>query len=269
MRRFAEAICDIFFPPTCISCGEVVPMDYPEKSPAFCEDCAPFWERAASRQCRQCFREISKCRCMPTLMKKSGVAAMLKLVPWGNSSFSGVPESVIYGIKKQARVRTFSFLGSGLAAELSAYVREADAKREARGAAGLETRITFLPRRRNAVLYLGFDQAREIAKELASESGIAFSTLLKRKRDGLAQKTLTQAERAQNMQHALAAVGDCRDKRVVLVDDIVTTGASMAAAAELLLRAGAAEVVAACAAFTEKKEGRRFAVVSRRRQRRS
>ncbi len=269
MRRFAEAICDIFFPPTCISCGELVYMDYPEKSPAFCEECAPHWKRAYGRQCQHCFHALPKCRCVPPLMKKSGITAMLKLVPWGNSVFSGVPENVIFGIKTLPRARTFSFLARELAPELVAYVRETNVKLAARGSAVPETVVSFLPRRKNAVLHLGFDQAREIARELAREAGFAFSPLLKRKRDGLAQKTLTQAERIENMKHALAAVGDIRGKRVVLVDDIVTTGASMSAAARLLLEAGALEVVAVCAAFTEKKEKRRFTVVSRRRQGRS
>ena len=269
MRRFAEAICDIFFPPRCISCGEIVPMDYPKKSPAFCEECEPFWKRARGRQCQRCFHALSKCRCVPPLMKKSGITAMLKLVPWGSDAFSGVPERAILGIKTEPRGRTFSFFASELAPELGALVRETDAKLAARGGAANETVVSFLPRRKNTVLRLGFDQAREIAKELARETGLAFSPMLQRKRDGLAQKTLTQGERIENMSQALAVVGDCRGKRVVLVDDIVTTGASMAAAAALLFAAGACEVVAVCVASTEKKQGRRFAVVSRRQQRRS
>ena len=269
MRRFFEAICEIFFPPACISCGELVYMDYPAKSPAFCEECAPIWERAKARQCRRCFREYAKCRCVPPLMKKGGVTALLKLVPWGSAAFSGVPEKVILGIKRLPYERTFSFLARELAPELTAYVREANGRLFAEGKTPPETVVSFLPRRKNTVLYLGFDQAREIARKLADEAQVIFSPLLKRKRDGLAQKTLTQEERMLNMQCAFALVGDPRGKRVVLLDDVVTTGASMAAAARLLLQAGAVEVVAACAALTEKKETRRFAVVGRRRQVRS
>ena len=269
MRRFAEAICDIFFPPSCISCGELVYMDYPEKSPALCEECAPHWRRARTRQCQRCFHTLSKCRCVPPLMKKSGIGAMLKLVPWGSNAFSDIPERAILGIKTVPRGRTFSFFARELAPELTALVRETNVKLAGRGNAVPETVVSFLPRRKNTVLRFGFDQAREIAKELARETDLAFLPLLKRKRDGLAQKTLTQAERIDNMKQALAVVGDPSGKRVVLVDDIVTTGASMAAAATLLLAAGASEVVAVSVAVTEKKEKRHFTVVSRRKQRRS
>jgi ComF family protein len=90
----------------------------------------------------------------------------------------------------------------------------------------------------------GYNQAERLACAVAAQHRVALEpALLRRARETTTQTRLTPEARAANVGEAFVA-RDCREARVVLVDDVFTTGATLVAAATALLEAGAAAVEA-------------------------
>jgi ComF family protein len=91
----------------------------------------------------------------------------------------------------------------------------------------------------------GYNQAAELAKQLAANAGVAFDARAVRRvrnTEPLA-KTMHRAERQAIVEGAFAARRErVEGRRVLLVDDVVTTGATLNACAWALLDAGAAGV---------------------------
>ena len=89
----------------------------------------------------------------------------------------------------------------------------------------------------------GFNQAAEIAKNLAGLSGIPMNARLARRvRDTAPQTALPWRERAANMRQAFSCEQDLKGLRVAVVDDVMTTGATLDEFAGTLKRSGAARV---------------------------
>lgn len=90
----------------------------------------------------------------------------------------------------------------------------------------------------------GYNQAAVLARKLAERSGIPVSDkALERSVDTLALRSMSAAERQNNLKKAFHAYGNSvRLKSIMLIDDIYTTGATIDACAGALLEAGAKEV---------------------------
>lgn len=89
----------------------------------------------------------------------------------------------------------------------------------------------------------GFNQAHEIARNLARDSGIRLDAgLLRRIRHNRAQASLDRKERMRNAAGNFEADGDAAGKSVWLVDDVMTTGSTFEAACAALKYAGCASV---------------------------
>lgn len=108
-----------------------------------------------------------------------------------------------------------------------------------------------IPSSRDAILRRGFNPAGEIARELASLSGVPLrGTWCRRTRETSSQKTLNWRARQQSVRGLYQAQIPMACGWVGLVDDVLTTGSTLEEAAEALLRAGAQGVVALVAART-------------------
>ncbi len=104
----------------------------------------------------------------------------------------------------------------------------------------------------------GFNQAWELAKALAHQSGTRAQPdprLLLRIKNTPPQSQLKREARRQNVIGAFAAeplrTAELANRRIWLVDDVMTSGASLFAAAQVLLDAGAASVTGVVFARTE------------------
>lgn len=95
----------------------------------------------------------------------------------------------------------------------------------------------------------GFNQAWELARSLAQQSGSAARAeprLLLRTRDTQAQAELKLEARLANVQNAFVLepqrASELTGRRAVLVDDVMTSGASLYTAARALRQAGALHI---------------------------
>ena len=251
--RILELIGDLFFPPRCVSCSKLLlPGGRGIRTPHFCADCRKAFEYQKLAQCPDCFAAYCDCRCQPDIMTKAGSTALRKLAPYGLEHEPQVVDHLVRNIKTYPRGRVFDACVEEWLPMLS---REIELLRESTSFS--EVVITFLPRSRRKVLQYGFDQAKELARALSKQTGYPTMPLLKRVKDGRAQKTLTVKERKENLRGAFALTADPAGRCVVLVDDIVTTGAGMAEATGMLKKAKAAAVICLSIAVTAKKLPRR------------
>lgn len=101
----------------------------------------------------------------------------------------------------------------------------------------------------------GYNQSWQLAKQLSASKADAH--VLLRIRDTPSQRQLPRPERLANLVGAFAVeplrVGELRDQRVVLVDDVMTSGASLYTAARVLRQAGATHISALVLARTESR----------------
>lgn len=91
----------------------------------------------------------------------------------------------------------------------------------------------------------GFNQAQDIARELARIKGIeVIENQLRKKKNVLPQTTLSGLDRQKNVKGAFEVQGEDRikGKVLLLVDDVYTTGATIKECTLVLLKAGAKEI---------------------------
>lgn len=100
--------------------------------------------------------------------------------------------------------------------------------------------LTWIPAAPHRVRQRGFDQAREIARQVGALTGVPVCRLLARARGDAQQTGQTSAGRASGPD----LVALCQTAGLIaVVDDVVTTGSSMRVAVRTLERAGARRVV--------------------------
>jgi len=91
----------------------------------------------------------------------------------------------------------------------------------------------------------GFNQASELAKELARKKGIPLlGGYLVKVKNTPAQTSLEASERRKNLKGAFAVIQErkIKGKTVLLVDDVYTTGSTIEECSSALIEAGALEV---------------------------
>ena len=87
----------------------------------------------------------------------------------------------------------------------------------------------------------GYDHLLLIARHLARQKDVTLETLLQRNANTI-QTGRTRHQRIAQAEAAFQVRGICKDKTILLVDDVTTTGATLHAAATLLRNAGARQI---------------------------
>ncbi len=223
-RSSLEGLVDLFYPPACVGCAEVLP------SPAvFCEACLATVTPTASVRCTVCAepgafadRRCPRCTAQPPDFHRA-------FAPFEHE---GAVAKAIHRFKYEGQADLAKPLGRLLA-------EHADVWRgpEFQGA------LCPLPLHASRYRERGYDQATLLAVELAKVTGRPFDdTVLTRVRATARQVGLSEAEREANLAGAFAAHESARGQRLVLVDDVHTTGATAREAARALQAAGAVQV---------------------------
>lgn len=94
----------------------------------------------------------------------------------------------------------------------------------------------------------GYNQADELAAQLAKRLNLPCASLLEKRKNTAAQHTLSAEKRRSNLKGAytVPCPQQVYGKRILLVDDVVTTGTTLSECAEALYAAGAQWVGAVC-----------------------
>ena len=223
---------------TCDACGAEV-FSYP--APRLCGACLSRLDKNDGLSCPKCGRK--------TLAE--GVCLSCKSLPphftfaCSPFSYEGKTAALVNRVKNGDR-RLAHFFGDGMADALIARLQSAREPLEENETLLLLPVPTTPEKRRER----GYNQAEDIAEAVCArftEAGYAAETdfsVLEKRRDISQQKHLGFAARAENVSGAyhVHKRKACRDRAIVLVDDIMTTGATGSECAKLLLSAGAKAV---------------------------
>ena len=88
----------------------------------------------------------------------------------------------------------------------------------------------------------GYNQAYEIAKELAKISQFKLNNCLIRTKNTAMQAQLKLNQRAKNISKAFSVKNSLEDKKIILIDDVMTSGYTLNECAKTLFKAGAEDV---------------------------
>ena len=218
---------------TCDGCG-VEMFDYPHQR--FCVECVQKLEPAGDNVCPKCGRKkvadgvCTDCkRNLPKftrgyapLVYRGEVAAMVNRLKNGN------PRLALY-----------------FGEQMAAYISEKLLKDHAKD----EWLIIPVPISKNKLIERGYNQSEHLAERVcdclqALGYFVRLDTeLLQKRKDTAPQKQMTYTERMENVSGAyhVHKRKECRDKHILLIDDVMTTGATSSECAARLLGAGAKE----------------------------
>ena len=167
---------------------------------------------------------------LPTVRTTPGGLAVVTAL-----RYEGVVRRVILSLKEQQRTDAAAHLAPALAAALLAPSARPGA-----------VELAPVPTSRAAYRRRGYDPVRLVLRK----AGHRPADVLRTARRTSAQKSLSAAERAENLRGALVARGSLEGRRFTLVDDILTTGATLDEAARAISEAGGTVVGGATIAFT-------------------
>ncbi len=149
-------------------------------------------------------------------------------------AYSGVAKLMVQGLKYSDRTDLAPWMARCMLRAGAELVADADV-------------VTPTPLHWRRFFMRRFNQSAELARSIASLSGLEFAPMAVRRMKPTRQQVgLSQAEREDNVRAAFAVPAEqdivVRGRRVLVVDDVYTTGATVRAVARALRKAGAAHV---------------------------
>jgi len=216
-----EELGEIFFPPTCLACAEVLPA-----ASFFCEDCVENLERLPPAHCVLCAepgvfpsRRCPRCATRPP--------------PFARAFAPFAHDGPIARAIHQFKYEDHPELAPGLARLLIS---------ETTGLFSKAMVVCAIPLHEARFRERKYDHAQLFARAVAQLSERALVHALTRWRATRRQVGLSEAGRELNVAGAFRASREIQKERVLLIDDVFTTGATARAAADALLEAGAQSV---------------------------
>ncbi len=225
----AEGMKRILFPPQCPCCGTL--LSFNEYESGFCGSCRKSIQYIHEPACKICGKKLNDKTseyCFDC-SKNKHIFQQSKAV----YVYSGGIKKAMYRLKYGNRKEYARIFARDMARMHEKFIRQKKIDL-----------VVPVPMNGAKRRERGYDQAALLAKELAEQTGLAFSdrTLIRIKRTR-PQKELNDTERRKNLKNAFK-IGQSvvKSKKVLLVDDIYTTGSTMDACAEVLMNAGAKAV---------------------------
>jgi len=216
-----RAFLDLFFPPRCPGCRELVAGRGP-----FCASCLETLAEAPATSCPVCGEPevvelCEHCRASPPAFERARAPYL------HGGALADAIHRLKYEDKPHLAVPLAALIASHVAGELAW--------------AEVMAPVALHPRR---LRKRGYDQALLIARALARGAGKpVVARAVRRTRDTPPQVGRDRAQREANVRGAFEAdPEEVLGKRVLLVDDVLTTGATAQAAAQALIAAGARAV---------------------------
>ncbi len=218
-------LVDLFFPPVCVACAEVLPA----AGFFFCETCAPTVTQTPSVHCARCGEPGRFQRALCPRCTAHSPSFDCAFAPFEHE---GAVAKAIHAFKYGGH----SGLSKRLADAMVKYTPRAVLIK-------MPGTICPLPVHDARYRERGYDQATLLAVAAATALGRPFEDLwLTRVRATSRQVGLSEAAREANVHCAFEAAPAVKGHAVVLIDDVLTTGATAREAARCLKAAGAATV---------------------------
>lgn len=215
-NKLTDWLLDLLFPPKCPFCGGV------QERRAICPVCDKALPRTEGKDREQLLAD--RVRCVSPL--------------W----YEGLAREGILAFKFRGRPGGAEVLGEELArCAAEEYSGEFDT-------------VTWVPVSRRRLRKRGYDQARLLAEAACRQWGVPALELLRKTGDNPPQSGLKDpAARRANVLGMYETAGDCRGRRILLVDDIATTGATLSECVRVLRQTGAESVV--CLTLARRRKG--------------
>lgn len=241
-------ILELLFPPKCVSCRELLPIftDKNGGEDVLCKDCRIKFEAEKSKRCRDCGKMAVECECMPNVLARGDCFTLMHVCGYDGRLDNPVTR-IVFTLKKKANGSCERFAAVQLAQRLKEYLEVNS---------DCDFCVTYIPRRKHAIVKFGHDHSERLAKRTARLCGLDCFTFIKNNGSGKEQKSLDTKGRIKNVRNMLTASRDikkAKGKNIVLIDDVATSGASLAAGTTILMESGAASVACLCFALTVKK----------------
>jgi len=228
IKTALSAALDIIFPPRCMVCLDIIPLDKPKW---ICAECDGLLEIIKEPVCTRCGAraEAERSLCAgctgkrPHEFLESNRALFV---------YDDITKRLIYNFKYLNHPEIAEGLSKTmLGPNVRDYLRASDT-------------LAYVPLHRRRLYGRGFNQAEAFAEKISAETGVPLVNLLSRRRDTKPQSALDYHSRLENLTNAfeINKKTDIRGKDIVVVDDVYTTGATLEACAEALKKAGAARV---------------------------
>lgn len=232
--NIVKTLIDAMFPEkfACLSCGREV-----FNGEDFCRDCEKLITYNDGATCPVCGRRTAnpqiciECKAQVPLYDKA-VSAMV---------YEGAVQKLVLVYKNNG-----SYLKDFFARKLYEKCKnftDADA-------------ICFIPMTKKAERNRGYNQAELLAEELSEMLSLpVLYNALQKVKDTSPQKSLTRAQRSENLKGCFRAKREeVEGKTLVVVDDVLTTGATADVVSKELRRRGAKKIYYATVASVEYKE---------------
>lgn len=231
VKRSAENVLQLFFPPCCPLCATALPANHP-RARHFCGTCLDSFRLLESPCCPRCSLPYPAHNGSDHLCE----TCQREEPPFVWASSAGIFE----GALRQAILRFKFAQRLDLDRPLAALLHERTAEHIEAFAPDLVAAVPLHSRRLRERSY---NQALLLARRMAARLKTPCPvSALQRCRDTTSQQHLSRDERRRNLHSAFAAERIFHQRRVLLVDDVMTTGATVSGCAAALLRAGAAQV---------------------------
>lgn len=229
-NRIIKKLIDILFPPKCITCSDLLPLDCTD---IFCPDCRKNWELSKNSDCPRCGQPLSKCWCCVSGDKEGYVDEEHHLVIYNNSADS-VVKKLIYRVKNYNYGDVFTAIAQEMYDNMYVMLDYN------------ELVVTAVPRSKRAKKKKGHDQSEKLARAFSAIAGIEYVDVLEHKGSEV-QKRLSREDRKKNATKSYkiknGSSAYLKGKNVILIDDVVTTGSTVIRCAHLLKMRGANRVI--------------------------
>ena len=228
-RLSLAASIDLLLPPACLLCGRLLPTGHDAQ--AFCRDCLAAMPPLTSAHCRCCaqpFPDTTSNHLFGNCLQRQPPFSIVHAV----GIYQGSLKQAIHKLKYRNRLVLAKPLGQLLGKSIVA-----------EGSGFAPDRIIPVPLHPRRLRQRGYNQALEVARPIAQQSGILLdTTLLQRTRNTPQQQGLTATERRSNLRNAFTLTSGAPALRILLIDDVMTTGETVRECSRTLLVSGIVEV---------------------------
>ena len=229
LRRALSAGVDLFLPPACLLCGQLLPPGFdPQGFCAECQATMPPLGRSHCRCCSQPFPASSSQHLCATCLQRPPAFSIVHAA----CSYQERVKDAIHQLKYRNQVNLAEPLGKLLGKSLE--VAEVGFKPDC---------IIPVPLHPGRLKKRGYNKALEISRPLARKMRVPIdTTLLQRTLKTPPQQGLTAAERRSNLRNAFIVTTTTSARNILLVDDVMTTGETVRECSRVLMKNNIAEV---------------------------